>query len=167
MLNFQIHHVASCFLLWVVAVVCLASNALADSNLSDIERAKQMHETFWGKLVKQYPVESRTQANSREAVLTVLNIYEGRREISGTTPIAIKAELAPYFRNFSYLEIEGEGLDKIESIAYRATEGGAIYTNPQFQSARLIHIPGGHYADWDAQNQTILLKGEGLSRDCV
>ena len=148
--------------LWGFAALCLFARVFAESELSDIERAKQMHETFWGKLVKQYPVESRTQANSREEVLTTLKIYEGRRGISGITPIGITADLAPYFRNFSYLEIEGEGLDKIESLAYKATEGGAIYTNPQFQSARLIHIPGGHYADWDARAQVILIKGEGV-----
>lgn len=156
------HRSVKSFLLWGFAPLCLVFHAFADSELSDIERAKQMHATFWGKLVKQYPVESRTQANSREQVLTVLKIYEGRREISGITPIGITADLAPYFRNFSYLEIEGEGLDKIESLAYKANEGGAIHTNPQLQSARLIHIPGGHYADWDAQAKTILIKGEGV-----
>ena len=139
----------------------LSLSLLYGSELGDIERARQMHATFWKKVVKQYPVESRTQANSRETVLTVLKLYEGRREISGTTPIAARADLAPYFRNFSYLEIEGEGLDGIESIAYMVSEG-IVYTNPQLQSSRFIRIPGGHYADWDAQPQTIVIEGEGI-----
>ncbi|NCG09280.1 MAG: hypothetical protein GWO81_06910 [Verrucomicrobia bacterium] len=146
----------------VLSALCLAMYSLSGAELSDIERAQQMHETFWGKLVKQYPVESRTQANSREQVLTVLTLFEGRKEINGASPIAVEAKIAPYFRNFSYLEIEGEGLDQIESAAYKATEGGAIYTNPQFQSARFIRIPGGHYADWDLQAQTMVIEGKGV-----
>ncbi|CAI8257794.1 MAG: Beta-porphyranase A [Opitutia bacterium UBA7350] len=150
------------FSVWMLAATCLIALAEDDQTLNDIERAQQMHENFWGKLLKQYEVEFRTQANSREQVLTVLKIYEGRREISESTPIRIAANLAPYFRNFSYFEIEGEGLDQIESAAYKVKEGGFIYTNPQFQSDRLIHIPGGHYADWDKQVQTILIQGEGV-----
>lgn len=159
---FRLHHASMFLVLRFLLALCLGAQFLAGKELTDIERAQQMHEIFWGKVVKQYPSESRTQANSRERVLTALKLFEGRREISGTTPIAITADLAPFFRNFSYYEIEGEGLDKIESVAYKATEGGAIYTNPQLQSARLIRIPGGHYADWDGQTQTILIEGEGV-----
>jgi agarase len=133
----------------------------AADELSDIERARQMHEKFWNKVVQQYPVESRTQANSRERVLTTLEIYNGRRAISGTTPIAIAADLAPHFRDFSYLEIEGEGLDQIESAAYR-NAAGIVYTNPQLQSARYIQIPGGHYADWDSRMQTLVIEGDAV-----
>lgn len=129
--------------------------------LGDIETARQMHETFWTEVVKNYAVEERTQANSRESVLTILKIFEGRRKIKGATPIFINFDLAPYFRNFSYLEIEGEGLDEIQSAAYK-NAAGIVYTNPQLQSARLMQIPGSLYADWDASDQTIVFNGEAV-----
>jgi agarase len=129
--------------------------------LSDIEKARQMHETFWSEVVKNYAVKERTQANSRESVLTDLEIYQGRLKITGTTPIVINLDLAPYFRNFSYLEIEGEGLDQIQSAAYKNARG-IVYTNPQLQSARFMQIPGSLYADWHASNQTIVLEGEAV-----
>lgn len=141
-----------------LCLICVFTSANAEV-LSDIESARLMHETFWSEVVKNYAVEDRTQANSRETVLTSLEIFQGHQKIKDITPIVINYDLAPYFRNFSYLEIEGKGLDKIRSAAYKVA-GGIVYTNPQLQSSHLMQIPGSLYADWDASNQTIVIEGE-------
>ncbi len=128
---------------------------------TDIERERDLHDQLWSDVVQKFDAKTRTQANSRESILTEVEIYSGRKNIKGKTPITIASVLAPQVRKFSYLEIQGEQLDGIKSIAYKVA-GGDIYTNPQQQTYLRIQIPGNLYADWIAQNQTIILEGEAV-----
>jgi len=107
---------------------------------TDLETEKRLHNNFWDRVITDYEVETKTQANSRNRVLTELQIFEGSRSINGTINLTIAKALAPYVRNFSYLELEGENLDLITSVAYQVA-GGVVYTNPQLQTQRLIQIP--------------------------
>ena len=77
-----------------------------------MQKEKRLHENFWTNVLKDFKVETRTQANSRETILTAVEIFDARHAIDEKTSIFISAALAPYVRNFSYLEIEGEGLDQ-------------------------------------------------------
>ncbi|MBC8188947.1 MAG: hypothetical protein H8E75_00750, partial [Puniceicoccaceae bacterium] len=113
---------------------------------TDLEKEKSLHENFWNNIIKDYGVETKTQANSRNRVLTELRIFEGRLTVEGTTKLTIEKALAPYVRNFSHLEFEGENLDQIKSVAYQVAEG-YVYTNPQLQTQRLIQIPSSLFAD--------------------
>jgi agarase len=128
---------------------------------TDLETEKRLHENFWEKVITDYEVETKTQANSRSRVLTELQIFEGRRSIDGTINLTIAKALAPYVRNFSYLEIKGENLDLITSVAYKVT-GGTVYTNPQLQTQRLIQIPSSLFADWAEEPQTLILEGTAV-----
>ena len=128
---------------------------------TDLETEKSLHENFWDNVIKDYELETKTQANSRNRVLTKLGIFEGKRAIEGTTKLTISKALAPYVRNFSFLEFEGENLDQIKSVAYQVA-GGYVYTNPQLQTQGLIQIPASLFADWVAETQTIILKGSAV-----
>jgi agarase len=128
---------------------------------TDLETEKRLHENFWDIVIKDYEIETKTQANSRNRVLTKLGIFEGNRVIDGTTQVTIAKALAPYVRNFSYLEFEGENLDHVTSAAYKV-KGGTVYTNPQLQTQRLIQIPASLFADWAAEAQTVILKGSAV-----
>ena len=37
---------------------------------TDLEKEKSLHENFWNNIIKDYEVETKTQANSRNRVLT-------------------------------------------------------------------------------------------------
>ena len=128
---------------------------------TDLETEKRLHENFWDNVIKDYELETKTQANSRNRVLTKLGIFEGNRTIEGTTQLTIEKALAPYVRNFSYLEFEGENLGHVTSIAYKVT-GGIVYTNPQLQTQRLLQIPASLFADWVAESQTVILEGSAV-----
>jgi len=128
---------------------------------TDLEKEKRLHENFWGKVITDYEVETKTQANSRNRVLTELQIFECKRTVDGTINLTIAKALAPYVRNFSYLEIEGENLDLITSVAYQVA-GGVVYTNPQLQTQRLIQIPSSLFADWTEEPQTLILEGSAV-----
>lgn len=141
-----------------VGLLCLLTGALIEANASDLEKEKRLHEQLWNHVVNEFDVKTRIQANSRETILTEIEILEGPLEFTGTTPIKISPALAPHVRNFSYLEIAGEGLDQIHSVAYKVT-GGIVYTNPQLQTKHSIQIPGSLFADWLAGQQTLLLNG--------
>ena len=90
---------------------------------TDLETEKRLHNNFWDRVITEYEVETKTQANSRNRVLTELQIFEGSRSIKGTINLTIAKALAPYVRNFSYLELEGEDLDRITSVAYQVAGG--------------------------------------------
>ena len=128
---------------------------------TDLATEKRLHENFWDNVIKDYSIETKTQANSRNRVLTELRIYEGRRVIDGTTNLTIAKALAPYVRNFSYLEFEGEDLDHITSVAYQVA-GGIVYTNPQLQTQRIIQIPSSLFADWIEESQAVILEGSAV-----
>ena len=128
---------------------------------TDLEIEKRQHENFWNNIIKDYGVETKTQANSRNRVLTELRIFEGKLTVEGTTKLTIEKALAPYVRNFSYLEFEGENLDQVKSVAYQVA-GGYVYTNPQLQTQGLIQIPASLFADWVSQTQTLILKGSAV-----
>lgn len=128
---------------------------------TDLETEKRLHDNFWDNVIKDYELETKTQANSRNRVLTKLGIFEGKSAIEGTTKLTISKALAPYVRNFSFLEFEGENLDQIKSVAYQVA-GGYVYTNPQLQTQGLIQIPASLFADWVAETQTLILKGSAV-----
>ena len=128
---------------------------------TDLETEKRQHENFWNNIIKDYGIETKTQANSRNRVLTELRVFEGKLTIKGTTKLTISKALAPYVRNFSFLEFEGENLDQIKSVAYQVA-GGYVYTNPQLQTQGLIQIPASLFADWVAETQTLILKGSAV-----
>ncbi len=138
-------------------LICLISTSLA----SDLEIEKRLHEELWTRVVQDFEVETRTQANSRETMLTAIQMFEGRRVIEGETRMLIPATLAPHVRHFSYFEIEGEGLNDIASVAYKVA-GGIVFTNPLSQTQHLIRVPGSLFADWNAGEQSLVLDGSGV-----
>ncbi len=145
-------------------MLCLMTGFLCSIvflDATDLETEKSLHDNFWDNVIKDYEIETKTQANSRNRVLTGLRIFEGRHTVEGTTKLSITKALAPYVRNFSHLEFEGENLDQIESVAYQVA-GGYVYTNPRLQTQRVIQIPASLYADWVAQTQTLILKGSAV-----
>ena len=71
---------------------------------TDLETEKRLHENFWEKVITDYEVETKTQANSRSRVLTELQIFEGRRSIDGTINLTITKALAPYVRTVSNIK---------------------------------------------------------------
>ena len=141
-------------------ITCFLSS-IASLHATDLATERRLHENFWGNVIKDYELETKTQANSRNRVLTELRIFEGKRVIDGTTNLTIAKALAPYVRNFSHLEFEGENLDQIKSFAYQVA-GGTVYTNPQIQTQRLIQIPASLFADWVAETQTVILEGSAV-----
>ena len=135
--------------------------SIASLHATDLATERRLHKNFWNNVIKDYELETKTQANSRNRVLTELRIFEGKRVIDGTTNLTIAKALAPYVRNFSHLEFEGENLDQIKSFAYQVA-GGTVYTNPQIQTQRLIQIPASLFADWVAETQTVILEGSAV-----
>ena len=65
----------------------LCSIILLDA--TDLEIEKRQHESFWNNIIKDYGVETKTQANSRNRVLTELGIFEGKLTVEGTTKLTI------------------------------------------------------------------------------
>jgi hypothetical protein len=131
------------------------------THATDMERERALHENLWSNVIKDFEAETRIQANSRETTLTAIQVFQGTRTIAGKESIIIPAELAPYARKFSHLEIEGTGLKHIESVAYKVA-GGSVFTNPQLHTDRLIQIPGRLFADWNAERQSLILEGRGV-----
>lgn len=143
-----------------VRLLCLFVCSIAAAETTDLDKEKQLHQNLWSNVIKEFVVETRTQANSRETILTEIEVFEGTRLVQQETHFTIPAALAPYVRNFSYLEIEGKDLDHITSIAYKV-KGGVVLTNPQQQTQRSIQIPSRLFADWSAEQQTLILTGAG------
>ena len=141
-------------------IICLLGSVIF-LNATDLETEKSLHDNFWDNVIKDYELETKNHANSRDQVITELRIFEGRLIVEGTTKLTITKALAPYVRNFSHLEFEGENLDQIKSVAYQVA-GGYVCTNPRLQTQRLIQIPASLFADWVAQKQTIILKGSAV-----
>lgn len=159
-LHSSILHLRSLFLCHV-RLLCLFICSIAAAETTDLDREKQLHENLWSNVIKEFEVETRTQANSRETILTEIQVFEGTLTIEGNTPITIPEGLAPHVRNFSYLELKGTGLDGIESAAYKVVDG-IVYTNPQQQTQRVIQIPARLFAEWKAEEQTLILDGSGV-----
>jgi hypothetical protein len=128
-------------------------------NATDLEIEKRQHENFWDNIIKDYGVETKTQANSRNRVLTELRIFEGKLTVEGTTKLTIEKALAPYVRNFSYLEFEGENLNQVKSVAYQV--GGwlclhkSTVTNPGTDSNTRLPFCGLGLSDADTYPQRI------------
>ena len=88
-------------------IICLLGSVIF-LNATDLETEKSLHDNFWDNVIKDYELETKNHANSRDQVLTELRIFEGRLIVEGTTKLTITKALAPYVRNFSHLEFEGE-----------------------------------------------------------
>lgn len=149
---------------FALGLAYLLTSIYSNAQPSDIDRARQLHENFWGSVVNSYPAKYRTQANSREEILTEIEIFKGRKKIEGKTTLFVTANIAPHYKDFSYLEISGENLDRIASIGYK-TEGGFVYTNALKQTPTRMQIPGSLYDDWNPQKQIIVIDGDALITD--
>jgi hypothetical protein len=121
---------------------------------SDLEQARLEHERLWAQVLNTYDHHTREQPNSKEEVLTQLEMPLTVAVTPDGFAVTVPGDLAPLFGKFSFLEIEGD-LKGFRQVAY-VSENTNLVLPAFFQSARQWRITGSFFDGWSGQTPRLL-----------
>jgi agarase len=124
------------------------------------ERALELHQRFFGEIVKNYPVETKTQANAGFKTLTHLTFFDEPASINGRLVIPVPFELNDYIFDFRTIEITGSGLEHVTRITASGEGVGGVVVVASQQDQKIQITASSVMASMD-RPFSLVLEGEG------